>query len=453
MADAIENTDDAADQPDQPAPSPAQATTAIPPRPDMASMPSAGTVNVSAQPDQMMDLQGPVTPQETKAYLQNAGQAWNNDLVNQHITPKTYHDLYANKDTPGKIATIFSLMVGGMGSGLTGGPNAGLEMMNKVIANDLEAQKQSKSNAYNFLRLNQDHQMGEYNKKLIGANANYTNAMAQNTGFGVAMKQANSSALHIALTQTQKAVQEAAADPANQQKQMAAQNAQQALGQLASGMNNENANVEDLVAARAGLINAAHPNEATNAQSGGNLGLDENKLRYLKDLGNMAPGTPGALTPADASKATDAMAANKAVRQARKTWMGNFRELDQSILSGKLNPADYDTKTEAISDQLANQLNLGHDDKEKLKGVLFPKWNDWGTTREDKFKQGQEDFAIREAGLPLLDQYGLRKSLPFEPLRGNQQGQQGSSQPQYKTVNGVKYMKDPKTGKAVRAPE
>lgn len=89
------------------------------------------------------------------------------DLSNGHIQPQTYSSLFAKKDTMGKIGTLFGLMVSGAGSGLSHQPNAVLQMMNNEINNDLEAQKQSKSNAQNFLKINQQANMNRANIGLL----------------------------------------------------------------------------------------------------------------------------------------------------------------------------------------------------------------------------------------------------------------------------------------------
>lgn len=75
------------------------------------------------------------------------------DIASGAIQPKTYKDLFADKGTLGKIGTIFGLMLSGAGSGLTGQSNALLDMMNKQIENDLQAQKENKSGARNFISL------------------------------------------------------------------------------------------------------------------------------------------------------------------------------------------------------------------------------------------------------------------------------------------------------------
>lgn len=81
--------------------------------------------------------------------------AFEHDLNNGHITPETYKSLMGKKDTLGKVATIFGMLIGGMGSGITGQPNAIMKMMDDQIQRDMTAQTQSKTNAQNFLRINQ----------------------------------------------------------------------------------------------------------------------------------------------------------------------------------------------------------------------------------------------------------------------------------------------------------
>lgn len=99
------------------------------------------------------------TEQNVKQDLTSEAMAWQHDLQNGHITPETYHDLFAKKDTLGKIGSIFGMMLSGFGSGLSHQPNAFMKMMDTEIQNDLDAQKQSKSNALNFIKLNNEHQL------------------------------------------------------------------------------------------------------------------------------------------------------------------------------------------------------------------------------------------------------------------------------------------------------
>jgi len=80
------------------------------------------------------------------------------DLQNGHIQPKTFATMYKNEGTLSKIGTLFSLLLSGAGSGLAHQPNALLEMMNKEIDRDFEAQKQTKANQISLLQRYQEQQ-------------------------------------------------------------------------------------------------------------------------------------------------------------------------------------------------------------------------------------------------------------------------------------------------------
>jgi hypothetical protein len=108
-----------------------------------------------------------ITPQQYKDSVQNnimdEARAWSQDMTDGHIEPKTYQSLFDNKSTLGKIGTLFGLMLSGAGSGLAHQPNALMEMMNKQISNDLEAQKASSSNRQNYVKLAQQHELNKAN--------------------------------------------------------------------------------------------------------------------------------------------------------------------------------------------------------------------------------------------------------------------------------------------------
>lgn len=98
-------------------------------------------------------------------------QAFAQDLANGHITPETYQSLFAKQSTPEKIGTLFGLLIGGAGSGLTHQPNVILGMMDQQIKNDLAAQQHNKENALNFMRVAQAHGLNEANIGNIGSDA------------------------------------------------------------------------------------------------------------------------------------------------------------------------------------------------------------------------------------------------------------------------------------------
>lgn len=185
----------APDQQDaQPQPAPAQAAPqqgAPNPNPRMLNVPQK--VADTQIPQNSTQLQQPpVHPATAEALQENA--AWEQDLNNGHITPKTYNDLmFYNKDgqektTLGKIGSIFGLMLSGAGSGLAHQPNMALHMMDNVIRNDLEAQKNSKDNARNYLKLNQERLLNDANVQNVLQSANYTAAQKASVLQDVAQK-------------------------------------------------------------------------------------------------------------------------------------------------------------------------------------------------------------------------------------------------------------------------
>jgi hypothetical protein len=104
-----------------PTPTPASATTPKTPMEDYAANKAAIKTNLN----------------EHAAHFQA-------DLNTGKVTPETYQDLFNKQGTLGKIGTIFGLLVSGAGAGLTHQPNMMMELMNKTIQNDFDAQKFNK---------------------------------------------------------------------------------------------------------------------------------------------------------------------------------------------------------------------------------------------------------------------------------------------------------------------
>lgn len=182
------------------------------------------------------------TPQQvqidTKKELSEEDQKWQQDLANGHITPQTYQSMFANKGTLGKIGTLFGLMVGGAGAGLTHQPNAILEMMNNTIKQDLDAQMQSKTNAQNMLRITQQHDMNK-------AQINHLNAATEAQSYMTANMRMNRIGLQHLVEANQKL---APGSPAR----IAGDNA---LALMFQSVNNENSRLEDRMAAAAAISN------------------------------------------------------------------------------------------------------------------------------------------------------------------------------------------------------
>ncbi len=137
--------------------------------------PQAPQAQQPAQNPQSKSAPQPKTAADHTAVANQESAAFYQDLRDGNITPKTYQSLFDNKDTLGKIGTLFGLMVSGAGSGLAHQPNMVLDMMNKEIDRDLEAQKQNKENKLNFWKASQQNEMNK-------ANVNRANAETINLG-------------------------------------------------------------------------------------------------------------------------------------------------------------------------------------------------------------------------------------------------------------------------------
>lgn len=128
-----------------------------PQMPEASSPVESAQVAQPQQPTEEIAQVKKVTPQdvagETTRALLTEAKNMGNDINNGHVQPKTYHDLFADKSLLGKVGSIFSVLVGGMGSGLTHQPNAALQMMDNEINRDLDAQKTNVQNKQNYIKL------------------------------------------------------------------------------------------------------------------------------------------------------------------------------------------------------------------------------------------------------------------------------------------------------------
>ena len=98
-----------------------------------------GKANISwEQEHQNQAKQNLSNYEASKAELTKERQAVMTDIANGHINPKQYLE---KMSTGSKIATGIGLILGGMGAGLTHGPNLAFKMLQDNIDRDIEAQK------------------------------------------------------------------------------------------------------------------------------------------------------------------------------------------------------------------------------------------------------------------------------------------------------------------------
>lgn len=89
--------------------------------------------------------------QQNYANLQNERQMIQHDVMNGHVDPRRFID---NMSTGKKISTGIGLILGGMGGGLTHGPNLAFQFLSNNIDRDIESQKAELGKNENLLANN-----------------------------------------------------------------------------------------------------------------------------------------------------------------------------------------------------------------------------------------------------------------------------------------------------------
>jgi hypothetical protein len=337
------------------------------------------------------------------------------------IKPETIQDLYAKKDTLGKIGTLFGLLVSGAGSGLAHQSNAVLDLMNKEIQNDFEAQKASNENAQNWLRLGQAHEMQKAQLNRMGTENELTVAQ---TGTE---------------QQRQKLLE---AETENKKKDSAIKDQTQAINRMRIGAVGDAYNKADklppgprkdqyLAGAQALEQGAMAANAADNARTGAHLdaraklrsqaapdnGVNLQKLNGLIQQGKAAenlgvPAKMNSTEAAQAQKEAQSVADNRAIAGI---YNDSYKKLDQAALAGRLNKqlraAEINTLGAEIARATAGRFNA-QESAAQADG-MFPDATDWGGSRQEKYRKAMEHFKANEAGTVTLDRYGLKTPFPY----------------------------------------
>lgn len=298
-----------------------------------------------------------LAPDIAKHYTEE-NQKWAQDLANGHITPKTYGDLFANRGTLGKLGTIFGLLIGGAGSGITGQPNAALQMMDKELERDLEAQKQSKSNAYNFLRMSQAHELQKAQIPKLMAETELNQAQVHNIASQIDARSLDMSIMRMRYAALQHFINLTKPIPEGTQPKMAAG---QVLTGVANGVNEANTNT---------TLNAVQRHQAQAAQEQTQY---ENTTQAMRGAGMM--GLPEATAQADYREQHEIPGVGWTTKtvtpqvQDRVLKINRFQNLlneaehlnNQMSLFGRLTPAN-----QARALQLKNDMISGYNDVKGL---------------------------------------------------------------------------------------
>lgn len=372
------------------------------------------------QPEQpVQEQQTPQAPiDQFQQHKQNAmndiypeAQAFAADMDNGHIKPETYHDLFAKKDTLGKIGTLFGLLIGGAGAGLSHQPNMLMGMMDNEIKRDLEAQQSSVQNKQSFLKINQQNVLNQAQAKNITADA-------QTKAYALSRMQMNYAALHKLVTDTQKL-------PEGPQKQQA----MQTLAMMSNGIQNENYNIADRAASSAALAKTLFGGQGnqpnTTMMKTGLLGPEAKEMGADVESKTM-PGVPGKsnipLSSGDREEINSGVEFDKQLNNYIKWAKGH---------SGDLSPSDikYGKSLAAGVQGAYRQATHGGVYKEGEQNFISKIINDDPTAFFNKIRVLPSVQAVSDQHQIRMDQLMKSKGFPGYQRTPSQQ----SNEPQQMT--------------------
>lgn len=413
-------------------------------QPEQAASPAPASVDPVAQ----QQVQIAKTPQEASQNMAQGiskeWQAYQNDVAAGHIAPKTYQDLYlknpdgTDRSAVGKVGTIFGMLMGGVGSGLTHQPNALLELMNKKIDRDFQAQQQTAQNKYKARDLLLQSTQQEYQKRLSESQIPVNSAQAKAIYADVALKQYTLDQMRHGNAYVQQLRNQVANLPPGSPEAL---KAQAALASISQAEGAKNLSLENQAAAKAGLIH-----QLSGDQSGGDS--EQNFARQ-----NMLSGAMYGQQGAEAAKFKESHhipwvpgMASRPVNEKDQAEVLGHQKLDSGI-----NDLLTFAKTHSTIVPGTKEYNIAQTKVRKLQADI---------------RDSVLNTVYREGEQPLLDKFinsnpaGITKnwkSIPqLETLRDTNNrdyglklkslGYQGAPQPQgggseIKTMNGVQYQR------------
>lgn len=448
------------------------------------------TAAPKAPVDNTIVVQGNKPPASAQEF-ENEAALFADDMQRGHIKPETMQELYGKKDTLGKVGTLFGLLVSGMGSGLSGQPNAVLQMMNQEIERDLDAQKASNQNAQNWLRLSQAHQRQKAEIPQIEAQTKQANAETSLVPYRQAQME----------SQTKQAKAETSLMPYRQAELAASAKAHNAMADVSATTAAKNYMVIDMTRGLQDLYNKAPPGATKDAMGkyindvivpARDAQIKQNSLDGANKINAIHAITQPPQKPTDVQK-VDVSLVPKLNAQARmyesqglpvpqgsipssqvptvlkeagdinanrasyKVIRDAFEKYDKQIAGG-INKLDKDAVKVHISGQLKS-AGIPKDMAEELATASLPAIMDIGATRQTKADQLYDQFKTREEGATTLRQYpSLYPPFPGPPKVSHPAKKGGAAKAapdkasggkQYKVVGGIKYKRGPK-GEAIK---
>jgi hypothetical protein len=330
------------------------------------------------------------------------------DIKNTKIDPNHF---LGNKDTWSKVQMGIGLILGGIGGGITGQANPALQFLNKQIDNDIEAQKANLGKKQSLLASNmqlyKDYQAAAGATKAQMADL-FTKQLEQQ-----ALKQGGPLAQQRALNTKQQLIQQyypIAMQSAMRQAMMQESHSGGDMSHLLPMLRINNPEMAKEIESRSVPGIPGQAQVPLSPEDRSDLFAKQNFDHKINDYINFAQQHSGSLNPATIAIGK-AKAAELQGLYRQATHGGVYKEGEAKFI---------DSLIDSDPAKFANEL----------RGVI---------PKAQTLKQSNAD------SLSLLKQ---SKGFPT-PQGQAEQPQQQSSQPQIKTVNGIKYIRGP-GGKAIR---
>jgi hypothetical protein len=399
-----------------------QATTGS--NPNATPVPATSTTDTSntptrppATPPASRYQPAPDPKQQAFDQMQQQTQAFQQDLVDGHIKSETMQDIMGKRDTLGKVGLLFGLLMSGAGNGMLGQPNAVYGAMQKEIDNDMMAQQNSQSNAQNLLKINQQGLMNQAQIKNL-------NQETATKAYALTRAQMNQAALH-------KLVQQAGNDP----------KAQAQLAMLANAVQGENYNLLDRAAAKSARFQQMGIDMAGNPVGGNGNAPVPNQAADIRRREAL-----GLITPEQSQAALKEVAMVENKQQANQSALDSFHRVAEMQTVGyqAKNLSQTNSQIDAEWDPMLDRLTKSNE------GRVTPITVDMMNGLKPKLIDSKATIALKEKKLrEILNSGYATPTLDSMNMSPNKSMPDASAQPQYKIVNGIKYMRGP-NGEAIK---
>lgn len=322
--------------------------------------PSPDAPEVAPQPEPV------IVPTVKASDIIAEGQNIRHDLATGQIKPETFNSMYAKKDTQGKIGTLFGLLVGSMGAGLSKQPGLIIDMMDKEVQRDFDAQKENAKNAQNFVSLQQKQQVTDGQLKKWVSEGRLSDAQADH--WKLQDKIARDAAARVAFNEAalQSLIAKRDSYPEGSPERL---KLDAALALAVHEGDKKNMSIAQLAQAQSGVASAIYGNiidPGAPSTSGGASGSME------------APGTPGRTSPNDEKRV---QTGNTLLRALGKG------DLAKGFSDHRI-PGVKGNASRPVSDASHKEILAGHEFENQLAGFI-----NWVKTNG-----GSTDVATRSEG-------------------------------------------------------